>query len=100
MVSLATRPDVALLDIEMPGMDGIEVPAALKSALPGCSSVILTTFGRPGYLRRAMEHGVAGFRLKDSPAEGLAAAIRRISAGQRIVDPGLAPRPGAREKAP
>ena len=99
-VALTTGPDVALLDIEMPGMDGIEVAAALQRALPGCSSVILTTFGRPGYLRRAMEHGVAGLRLKDSPAEGLAAAIRRISAGQRIVAPGLAAATWGEGKSP
>ena len=89
-VALSTRPDVALLDIEMPGMNGIDVAAALRRALPSCSCMILTTFGRPGYLRRAMESGVTGFLLKDAPVEELAAAIRRVIAGQRLVDPGLA----------
>ncbi len=85
-----TRPDVALLDIEMPGMTGLDAAAALHSALPDCRVVILTTFGRPGYLRRAMEEGAAGFMLKDAPASELAAAIRRVVDGERIVDPGLA----------
>jgi len=89
-IALTTQPDVALLDIEMPGMDGISAAAALCAALPSCCSVILTTFGRPGYLRRAMESGAAGFLLKDAPAEGLSADIRRVIAGQRVVDPGLA----------
>jgi len=89
-VALSTRPDVALLDIEMPGMNGIDAAAALRRALPSCSCMILTTFGRPGYLRRAMESGVTGFLLKDAPVEELAAAIRRVLAGQRLVDPGLA----------
>ncbi len=84
------RPDVALLDIEMPGMTGLDAAAALHAALPHCRVVILTTFGRPGYLRRAMEEGAAGFMLKDAPASELAAAIRRVVAGERIVDPGLA----------
>jgi len=86
----ASRPDVALLDIEMPGMTGLDAAAALHAALPDCRVVILTTFGRPGYLRRAMEDGAAGFMLKDAPASELAAAIRRAVAGERIVDPGLA----------
>lgn len=85
-----TRPDVALLDIEMPGMTGLDASAALHAAMPDCKVVILTTFGRPGYLRRAMEDGAAGFMLKDAPASELAAAIRRAVAGERIVDPGLA----------
>lgn len=85
-----SRPDVALLDIEMPGMTGLDAAAALHAAMPGCRVVILTTFGRPGYLRRAMEDGAAGFMLKDAPASELAAAIRRVVAGERIVDPGLA----------
>jgi len=89
-LALSTRPDVALLDIEMPGMNGIDAAAALRRALPSCSCMILTTFGRPGYLRRAMESGVTGFLLKDAPVEELATAIRRVIAGQRLVDPGLA----------
>jgi two-component system response regulator DesR len=89
-VALAARPDVALLDIEMPGKTGLEAGAELGRALPGCRVLILTTFGRPGYLRRAMESGAAGFLLKDAPAFELAAAIRRAVAGERVVDPGLA----------
>lgn len=85
-----SRPDVALLDIEMPGMTGLDAAAALRAALPSCRVVILTTFGRPGYLRRAMENGAAGFMLKDAPASELAAAIRRVIGGERVVDPGLA----------
>jgi two-component system response regulator DesR len=82
--------DVALLDIEMPGLDGISVAAELARELPGTRSLILTTFGRPGYLRRAIESGAAGFLLKDAPAGELADAIREVSAGRRVIDPGLA----------
>ena len=89
-VALATKPDVALLDIEMPGCDGITAAAALHSKLPSCRVLILTTFGRPGYLRKAMESGVVGFLLKDAPSAQLATAIRRAVAGERIVDPALA----------
>jgi two-component system, NarL family, response regulator DesR len=85
-----TRPDVALLDIEMPGMDGIHAAAALRRELPDCAPLILTTFGRPDYLRRAMEAGAAGFLVKDAPSEQLANAIRRAASGQRVVDPELA----------
>ena len=88
--ALATAPDVALLDIEMPGLGGLDAAAELRGALPDCRILILTTFGRPGYLRRAMEGGAAGFLLKDAPAHELAAAIRRAVAGERVVDPGLA----------
>jgi two-component system response regulator DesR len=84
------RPDVALLDIEMPGIDGIEAAARLHHALPECKILMLTTFGRPAYLRRAMEAGAAGFLVKDAPAERLANAIRRAATGERIVDPELA----------
>jgi two-component system response regulator DesR len=84
------RPDVALLDIEMPGMSGLDAAAELHAELPGCRVLILTTFGRPGYLRRAMQDGASGFMLKDAPAGELAAAIRRAVAGERVVDPGLA----------
>jgi two-component system response regulator DesR len=86
----ACTPDVALLDIEMPGMTGLEAAVELRRALPGCPILILTTFGRPGYLRRAMADGVSGFLLKDAPAAELASAIRRAMTGERIVDPGLA----------
>ncbi|MGZ3646397.1 MAG: response regulator [Ktedonobacteraceae bacterium] len=88
--ALATKPDVALLDIEMPGVDGISAAAALHAKLPSCRVLILTTFGRPGYLRKAMESGVVGFLLKDAPSTQLATAIRRAMAGERIVDPTLA----------
>jgi two-component system, NarL family, response regulator DesR len=84
------RPDVALLDIEMPGQDGLTAAAELHRELPGCRVLILTTFGRPGFLRRAMEAGAAGFLMKDAPATELAVAIRRTMAGEKVVDPGLA----------
>ncbi len=86
----AARPDVAVLDIEMPGATGLEAAASLRSSAPECRVLIVTTFGRPGYLRRAMEGGAAGFLLKDAPASELARAIRRAAAGERVVDPGLA----------
>jgi two-component system response regulator DesR len=84
------RPDVALLDIEMPGMDGLAAAAALHQQLPGCKVLVLTTFGRSGYLRRAMEAGVLGFLVKDAPVEQLADAVRRVARGERVVDPVLA----------
>ena len=90
VVAQATKPDVALLDIEMPGCDGITAAAALHTQLPSCRVLILTTFGRPGYLRKAMESGVVGFLLKDAPSAQLATAIRRAIAGERVVDPTLA----------
>lgn len=86
----AQAPDVALLDIEMPGLDGLQVAAQLAAERPEVRVVILTTFGRPGYLRRAMEQGASGFLLKDAPVEDLARAIRAAVAGERVVDPGLA----------
>jgi two-component system, NarL family, response regulator DesR len=86
----AYRPDVALLDIEMPGIDGLAAAGVLSQEVPECRSLILTTFGRPGYLRRAMESGARGFVVKDAPPEQLADAIRRIAAGERVVDPVLA----------
>ncbi|MEJ7816431.1 MAG: response regulator transcription factor [Rubrobacter sp.] len=88
--ALDTLPDVALLDIEMPGGDGLEAAAVLHERLPSCRVVILTTFGRSGYLRRAMESGAAGFLLKDAPASELAKAIHRAMKGERVVDPALA----------
>jgi two-component system, NarL family, response regulator DesR len=84
------RADVALLDIEMPGIDGLAAAAVLAQEVPRCRSLILTTFGRPGYLRRAIEAGAYGFVVKDSAPEALAAAIRRVAAGERVVDPALA----------
>src|SRR5260370_31278200 len=88
--AFSTRPDVALLDIEMPGGDGLAAAQALQKARPSCHSVILTTFGRSGYLRRAMESGAVGFLLKDAPAAELAVALRRVMKGERVVDPDLA----------
>lgn len=82
--------DVALLDIEMPGMDGIAVAAQLTAETPGVQSLIVTTFGRPGYLRRALDAGAAGFVVKDTPADELADAVRRVHQGLRVVDPALA----------
>lgn len=84
------QPDVALLDIEMPGIDGIAAAAVLTQQVPTCRALILTTFGRPGYLRRAMESGARGFVVKDAPVEQLADAIRRVASGERVVDPALA----------
>jgi two-component system response regulator DesR len=88
--ALRASPDVALLDIEMPGLDGLAAAAALHRELPRCKVLILTTFGRPGYLRRAMESGVVGFLVKDAPASELATAVRRVMAGERVLDPALA----------
>lgn len=88
--ALQTQPDVALLDIEMPGEDGLSAAKALHEQLPSCRIMILTTFGRSGYLRRAMESGAVGFLLKEAPASELAVAIRRVMEGGRVVDPELA----------
>ncbi len=88
--AVEARADVALLDIEMPGRSGLDAAARLREALPSCRVLILTTFGRPGYLRRAMEAGAYGFLVKDGPVEELAAAIRRVLAGERVIDPALA----------
>jgi two-component system, NarL family, response regulator DesR len=88
--ALAHRPDVALLDIEMPGLDGLAAAAVLTAQVPECRVVILTTFGRAGYLRRAMAAGAVGFVVKDAPPEALADAVRRVMRGERVVDPALA----------
>jgi len=88
--ALDLRPDVALIDVEMPGMDGIAATAELRRSLPDCRVLIVTTFGRPGYLRRAMAAGASGFVVKDTPARQLADAVRRVHAGLRVVDPALA----------
>lgn len=88
--ALVHRPDVALLDIELPGRSGLEAAADLRAQAPGCRVLILTTFGRPGYLRRAMDAGAAGFLVKDGPVEELAGAIRRVLTGETVVDPALA----------
>ena len=84
------RPDVALLDVEMPGLDGISATQELRAALPSCRVLVVTTFGRPGYLRRAMAAGASGFVVKDTPARQLADAVRRVASGLRVVDPSLA----------
>ncbi|MBZ2409726.1 response regulator [Streptomyces albidoflavus] len=88
--ALEQRPDVALLDIEMPGLSGLEAAALLRDQLPGCRVVMVTTFGRPGYLRRAMDAGAAGFVVKDGPVEELAEAVRRVLRGETVIDPALA----------
>lgn len=84
------RPDVLLTDIEMPRMTGLELAAAVKRESLPTRVIILTTFARGGYLRRALESGASGYLLKDSPAEHLANAVRRVKAGGRVVDPELA----------
>jgi len=86
----ASAADVALLDVEMPGLDGIAAAAALHRELPSCRALVVTTFGRPGYLRRALDAGASGFVVKDTPADQLADAVRRVHAGLRAVDPDLA----------
>lgn len=83
-------PDVAVLDIEMPGVDGLEAAGVLSENLPGIRVLMLTVFGRPGYLRRAMDKGVLGFILKDAPPRDLISAIKKTAAGERVIDPGLA----------
>lgn len=82
--------DVALLDIEMPGMTGVEAAAVLRRELPSVKIVVVTTFGRPGYLRRAMEAGADAFLVKDAPAAQLASAVRKVIAGEHVIDPALA----------
>lgn len=84
------RPDVALLDVQMPGLDGLAAAAALHRAMPEVRIIICTTFGRPGYLSRAMAAGAAGFVVKDAPPEQLVDAVRRVHSGLRVVDPALA----------
>ncbi len=84
------RPDVALLDVEMPGLDGVAATEVLRAAMPEVRVLIVTTFGRPGYLRRALQCGAAGFLVKATPARQLADAVRRVHSGLRVVDPALA----------
>jgi len=88
--ALEHRPDVCLLDVEMPGMDGIAAAAVLRDRLPSTRVLMVTTFGRPGYLRRALQAGASGFVVKDTPAAKLADAVRRVHQGLRVVDPALA----------
>ena len=88
--ALATRPDVAILDIDLPGMDGLSAAAELRDRLPECRTLILTGLGRPGTLRRALSVSVSGFLLKDAPPDRLVHAVREVAAGRRVVDPQLA----------
>ncbi|WP_440900149.1 response regulator transcription factor [Actinosynnema sp.] len=88
--ALRAEPDVALLDVQMPGLDGLEAAALLHERLPRCRVIVCTTFGRPGYLARAMAAGAAGFVVKDASPEQLVDAVRRVHAGLRVVDPDLA----------
>ncbi len=87
---LRVRPDVVLMDVDMPGMDGIETARLLRERGSAARVLIVTTFGRPGYLRRGLQAGAAGFVVKDTPARLLADAVRRVHAGMRVVDPTLA----------
>lgn len=86
----ATPVDVALLDVEMPGLDGIAVAGLLRDECPQVRSMIVTTFGRPGFLRRALDAGASGFVVKDTPATELAEAVRKVHQGLRVIDPTLA----------
>lgn len=88
--ALGSRPEVALLDIELPGRSGLDAAADLRDEVPDCRVLILTTTSRPGYLRRAMEAGAAGFLVKDGPVEELASAIRQVLRGETVIDPALA----------
>jgi two-component system response regulator DesR len=83
-------PDVALLDVEMPGLDGIEAARQIRQQCPGTRVLMVTTFGRPGYLKRALQAGASGFVVKETPAAQLADAVRRVHQGLRVVDPALA----------
>ncbi len=85
-----SMPDIVLMDVELPGMSGIEAIAAITRLRPETKSIVLTTFGRPGYLRAALDVGAVGFLVKDAPASDLAAVIRRVQAGGRVIDPDLA----------
>ncbi|MFF5024316.1 response regulator transcription factor [Streptomyces collinus] len=88
--ALALRPDVAVLDIDLPGTDGITAAAALHESVPECRTLILTSLGRPGNLRRALAAHVSGFLPKDSDPDALCDAIRKVAAGERVIDPQLA----------
>ncbi|GGX96625.1 response regulator transcription factor [Streptomyces hiroshimensis] len=88
--ALEHRPDVAVIDIDLPGLDGLTAAARLHQRLPGCKTLILTSLGRPGTLRRALTSQVTGYLLKDAPPHELASAVRRAAAGQRVIDPQLA----------
>jgi two-component system, NarL family, response regulator DesR len=89
-VALEVRPDVAVVDIEMPGQDGLTAAAELHERLPECKVLIATTFGRPGFLDSALRSGAVGFVLKDASVDALATSIRKCAAGEKVIDPGLA----------
>jgi len=84
------EPDVLVSDIEMPGLTGLDLAERIRAARLACRVLIVTTFGRPGYLRRALDAGVTGYLLKDQPSEQLAAAIHKVALGQRVIAPELA----------
>lgn len=88
--ALKTRPDVAIIDVDLPGTDGLTAATELRRLLPTCRTLILTSLGRPGTLRRALAAQVTGFLLKDAPPDLLAKAVRTVAAGQRSIDPQLA----------
>ena len=88
--ALAERPDLAVLDIDMPGLDGLAAAAELHERLPACRAVILTVLGHPGQLRQALAAHVSGFLVKDAPSDQLIDVLRRVAAGERVVDPKLA----------
>lgn len=88
--ALEVRPDVAVIDVDLPGIDGLTAAANLREKVPACRALILTSLGRPGTLRRAMAAQVSGFLLKDAPPDRLAQAVRAVAQGQRVVDPQLA----------
>lgn len=88
--AVALTPDVALLDVQMPGLDGLSATAAIRARVPTCRVLVVTTFGRPGYLRRALEAGASGLLVKDASPDLLADAVRRVHSGLRVVDPELA----------
>jgi two-component system response regulator DesR len=88
--ALECQPDIAIIDIDLPGLDGLSAAAQLHEKLPSCRTLILTNLGRAGTLRRALAAHVSGYMLKDAPPEQLAQAIRNVAAGQRVIDPQLA----------
>lgn len=88
--ALASAPDVAVIDIEMPGIDGVEATCRLRRIMPSCRVLILTGLASTGLLRRAMDAGASGFLLKDAPTDRLAESIRRVAQGERVIDASLA----------